>query len=640
MITEVRNLCEFIMDTLIVMKEETVATSINNFESYDPSTFIVEEYSEEVGSQRGVASTDELNIAQEVYIGPDHTVTYEVRNIEEVPIFNYPESQDETVVDDGELSLESVEEAVVYEERQFYSHVDNNRVAKAALKKRRGRPPKFQISEIGQDGRKWYSCSVCDQKHEDRMELMQHMRQHNADRPFHCKECGKAFKQAAHLKVHVRQHTGEKPFECGICGKGFRQKAIVDQHMRTHTQLRPYACTYLNCDKSFAQKTSLDNHTKSHQTGRLSEAFKKQQEEQKKKSLIAQEALKNKNLKPKLVQVLPNGKKRPVHRVLGGALSVGKEKIKTTVVKMTQSQFEDYLHSRAGPVAPESPQISQKELTSKQKAATGPFLAYVNLCKPLLQAERPELSLLEVLKELASRWNSMNKPEKQKFAVIAKESEDKQEYNATTFVASEEFGNIIKTDVDLLEDGDGDVVNSMEGAVFEVGESSSGDFYQVDKQLPEETFFEIDQVSEKSLNQNVFGKKVLLLNKPSENFEYEEQQFNDQNFSVSNNVFQSEDANMQVVEGFDDTEQILEQTGYQPDGTVGVVAFAGEADTGDSLEPSVLQFGESSSNGTVVFDSGSDGTVVYGNSSEMEIGNSTIFFLPNIVGEEQLEQVM
>ena len=89
------------------------------------------------------------------------------------------------------------------------------------------------------------------------MELMQHMRQHNAVRPFHCKDCGKAFKQAAHLKVHVRQHTGEKPFECAVCGKGFRQKAIVDQHMRTHTQMRPYGCTYEGCDKSFAQKTSL-----------------------------------------------------------------------------------------------------------------------------------------------------------------------------------------------------------------------------------------------------------------------------------------------------------------------------------------------------------------------------------------------
>ena len=237
-----------------------------------------------------------------------------------------------------------------------------SRVSKAPVKKRRGRPPKFQISEIGEDGRKWYSCSVCEQKYEDRMELMQHMRQHNAVRPFHCKDCGKAFKQAAHLKVHVRQHTGEKPFECGVCGKGFRQKAIVDQHMRTHTQLRPYGCTYAGCDKSFAQKTSLDNHTKSHQTGRLSEAFKRQQEEQKKKSLLAQEVPKNKSKVAQLVQVLPGDKKKPVHRVLGeqphsgansnmfsfpgSALPVGKEKIKTTVVKMTQSQFENYIHNR------------------------------------------------------------------------------------------------------------------------------------------------------------------------------------------------------------------------------------------------------------------------------------------------------
>ena len=73
-----------------------------------------------------------------------------------------------------------------------------HRISKAGAKKRRGRPPKFQISEIGEDGRKWYSCrwllssltlsiltltcSVCEQKYEDRMELMQHMRQHNAVR--------------------------------------------------------------------------------------------------------------------------------------------------------------------------------------------------------------------------------------------------------------------------------------------------------------------------------------------------------------------------------------------------------------------------------------------------------------------------
>merc|ERR1719400_2749478 len=102
---------------------------------------------------------------------------------------------------------------------------------------------------------------------------------------------------------------------------------------------------------------------------------------------------------------------------------------------MTQSQFESYINSRAaGADEKESGKaVSQQALTSRQRAATGPFLAYVNLCKPLLQSRRPDLSLLEVLKELASQWNGMSRVEKQKFAVIAKESEDKQDVSAVSF---------------------------------------------------------------------------------------------------------------------------------------------------------------------------------------------------------------
>ena len=561
------------MDPMIVMKEETVPATAE-LEVYDPSTFIVEDYSEEV---RESQNQNDLNIAQEVFIDQDH-VTYEVRTIEEVIGLDVNESEkheDETGDD------ETMQDTSIV----FYSEGESSsRVSKTALKKRRGRPPKFQVSEIGADGKKWYSCTVCDEKHEDRMELMQHMRQHNAERPFHCRDCGKAFKQAAHLKVHVRQHTGEKPFECTICGKGFRQKAIVDQHMRTHTQLRPYACSYQGCDKSFAQKTSLDNHTKSHQTGRLSEAFKKQQEDQKRKSLLAQEALKTKNMKAKLVQLMPDGKKKPVHRVIGGAMPVGQEKIKTTVVKMTQSQFEQYLQTRASTAAS---QESQKELTNKQKAATGPFLAYVNLCKPLLQAERPELSLLEVLKELASRWNGMSKPEKQKFSIIAKESDDGKGSLAPCLVE--------ETPAMQEDTAEVDAMRSIEGAVFEIGDSN---LYTVEK--PEENFFEINKIQDQSLNQNVFGnKRVVLLSKGGEQ-----------------KLSGGEEENLESVTGFG-SEEILEETG--------VLHF-----TEDSTEEA----------NTVIFDPGSDGTVVYENGSELEIGNSTIFFMPNIVGEDQLEEVL
>ena len=77
-----------------------------------------------------------------------------------------------------------------------------------------------------------------------------------------------------------------------------------------------------------------------------------------------------------------------------------------------------------------------------------------------------------------------------------------------------------------------------------------------------------------------------------------------------------EEENLQSVTGFG-SEQILEETG--------VLHF-----TDDSTEET----------NTVIFDNGPDGTVVYENGSELEIGNSTIFFMPNIVGEEQLEEVM
>ena len=597
------------------MKEETVPSSVTeNIEEYVPTSFIVEDYSEEVAESSStvmeVTTPHELNIAQEVFIDHDQ-VTYEVRTIEEVIGFDVsgpPEAgvEAQDVFEDGADNLHESSSLVFYREQAGESST-----RKAAMKKRRGRPPKFQVSEIGIDGKKWYSCTVCNEKHEDRMELMQHMRQHNAERPFHCRECGKAFKQAAHLKVHVRQHTGEKPFECTICGKGFRQKAIVDQHMRTHTQLRPYACSYENCDKSFAQKTSLDNHLKSHQTGRLSEAFRKHQEEQKQKSILAQEALKNKNTKAKAVQILPGNlkNKSPLKLTESGlpttsspSLAEGQDKVKTTVVKMTQAQFEQYLQSRAAAINNAPPattasttngaSASHSPMTPKQKTATGPFLAYVNLCKPLLQSERPELSLLEVLKELASRWNNMKKSEKQKFAIIAKESDEGKAHTNSAH-------SRLKAPEGALSEGEElevDAANSMAGAVFEIGEAQ-GSLFQGDKQSQEESYFQVNEIRDKSLNQNVFGKRVVLLSK-------------DGHMSKI-----TDEEKLQAVTNFDsdtmttDLDQAQTQGGFE----------AG----------SVLQFEDSSS----------ENTVVYENAPELEI-ESTIFYLPNIVGGEQLEEVL
>jgi len=108
-----------------------------------------------------------------------------------------------------------------------------------------------------------------------------------------------------------------------------------------------------------------------------------------------------------------------------------------------------------------------------------------------------------------------------------------------------------------------------------------------------------------------FGGKVLVLNKPG--LEYDEE---------SLSVFQEEEeAILPTVE-----------TGQEMLGQA-VIQYQTEDNLGAE---SVLHFEGSEA---VVFDTGtSDGTVVM--PGEMGMENSTIFFLPNIVGEDQLEEVL
>merc|ERR1712108_36637 len=106
---------------------------------------------------------------------------------------------------------------------------------------------------------------------------------------------------------------------------------------------------------------------------------------------------------------------------------------------------------------------------------------------------------------------------------------------------------------------------------------------------------------EKSLNQNVFGKKVLVLPKPSEGVVYDEETFNA-------DVFQGEEGTLQVVQGFKPGEELGEEVDEEAD-----------MEGGGSRE---------------------EGEVVFGEHGEMEMEAGTIFFLPTIVGEEQLEEAM
>ena len=62
----------------------------------------------------------------------------------------------------------------------------------------------------------------------------------------------------------------------------------------------------------------------------------------------------------------------------------------------------------------------------------------------------------------------------------------------------------------------------------------------------------VEQEREKSLNQNVFGKKFLVLPKPSEGLVYDEEAF-------STDVFQGEEGTLQVVQGFKSSEDLSEE---------------------------------------------------------------------------------
>ncbi|XP_034232842.1 zinc finger protein 22-like [Thrips palmi] len=67
-------------------------------------------------------------------------------------------------------------------------------------------------------------CSKCDIRFANPKDLVAHLRQHNAKRPFECDECGRSFAEYWNLRMHQFIHTGEKPFQCKVCSKKFRAK--------------------------------------------------------------------------------------------------------------------------------------------------------------------------------------------------------------------------------------------------------------------------------------------------------------------------------------------------------------------------------------------------------------------------------
>lgn len=105
-----------------------------------------------------------------------------------------------------------------------------------------------------------YHCTTCSYTTPHSQTLVNHMRCHNGDRPFHC-ECGKNFTQASSLAAHRKIHSTASYFTCSECGKQFKHAFSLKTHSRVHDSGH-FSCSI--CLKMLKSKESLHAHIKRH----------------------------------------------------------------------------------------------------------------------------------------------------------------------------------------------------------------------------------------------------------------------------------------------------------------------------------------------------------------------------------------
>jgi uncharacterized Zn-finger protein len=109
-------------------------------------------------------------------------------------------------------------------------------------------------------------CTVCGIQCPNSVELLNHMRLHNDEKPFVCQNvgCNKVFLQFAEFAEHLKQHVAQKPFKCDICGKQFSQSNNLKTHIKTHLFQDPFKCSL--CSRSFQNSDEFTLHMRIHNT--------------------------------------------------------------------------------------------------------------------------------------------------------------------------------------------------------------------------------------------------------------------------------------------------------------------------------------------------------------------------------------
>ena len=77
---------------------------------------------------------------------------------------------------------------------------------------------------------KSFSCEVCNELFDMKMQLIKHRKVHKVAKPYQCTFCEKCFQSKLAREHHIRIHTGEKPYTCQVSHSEFlKEKLFYNQ---------------------------------------------------------------------------------------------------------------------------------------------------------------------------------------------------------------------------------------------------------------------------------------------------------------------------------------------------------------------------------------------------------------------------